>query len=130
MASTDILASEHEEAVLAAMHAYKSLIDACVDEKLVKQGVDQVMSNARQSVPTIIEKVCAIVGRLVDYNFSAVWAVSLQVISAMFYQLGKCIPLSSVYFNLASFFGSTGQIYVLLLSVAHSAQVSWQYYIA
>ncbi|XP_071911266.1 uncharacterized protein [Coffea arabica] len=88
-ALSDILASEHEEAVLAAMHAYKSLIDACVDEKLVKQGVDQVMSNARQSVPTIIEKVCAIVGRLVDYNFSAVWDVSLQVISAMFYKLGQ-----------------------------------------
>ncbi|KAL3532733.1 hypothetical protein ACH5RR_006254 [Cinchona calisaya] len=92
-ALSDILASEHEEALRAAMQAYKSLIDACIDENLVKQGVDQVTLNAntdtRKSMPTIIEKVCATVGSLLDYNFSAVWDMSFQIISAMFDKLGQ-----------------------------------------
>lgn len=92
------MASEHEEALIAAVQAYKSLINVCIDENLVKQGVDQVTLNAnfdtRKSMPTIIEKVCATVGSLLDYSFSAVWDMSFQVISAMFDKLGMCISPS------------------------------------
>ncbi|CAI9100786.1 OLC1v1037959C2 [Oldenlandia corymbosa var. corymbosa] len=97
-ALSDILASEHEEALLAAVQTCKSLINGCIDENLVKQGVDQITLNAnvetRKSMPTIIEKVCATVGSLLDYNFSAVWDKSFQVLSALFDKLGQ----SSSYF--------------------------------
>uniref|UniRef100_A0A2N9GW92 Uncharacterized protein n=1 Tax=Fagus sylvatica TaxID=28930 RepID=A0A2N9GW92_FAGSY len=89
----DILASEHEEAIYAAMRAFKSLINACIDESLIKQGVDQIMTNAhnaaRRSGPTIIEKVCAIIESLLGYHYTAVWDVAFQVVSTMFDKLGE-----------------------------------------
>lgn len=88
----DILASEHEEAVYAAMGAFKSLINACIDESLIKQGVDQILMNAhndsRRTGPTIIEKVCAIIESLLDYHYTAVWDVAFRVVSTMFDKLG------------------------------------------
>ncbi|KAL5853701.1 hypothetical protein ACOSQ3_008819 [Xanthoceras sorbifolium] len=88
----DILASEHEEAVFAATEALKSLINACIDEGLIKQGVDQITNtnlDARKSGPTIIEKVCATIESLLDYQYSAVWDMAFQVVSTMFDKLGN-----------------------------------------
>lgn len=88
----DILASEHEEPLSVAMEAFKSLIYTCIDESLIKQGVDEVMVSAggvRKSAPTIIEKLCATVESLLDYSHSAVWDMSFQVVAAMFDKLGE-----------------------------------------
>ncbi|KAK0572072.1 hypothetical protein LWI29_025683 [Acer saccharum] len=88
----DILASEHEEAIFAATETLKSLINACIDEGLIKQGVDQITNSnldARKSGPTIIEKVCATVESLLDYQFSEVWDMAFQVVSTMFDKLGN-----------------------------------------
>ncbi|KDP33963.1 hypothetical protein JCGZ_07534 [Jatropha curcas] len=88
----DILASEHEEAIFGAMEALKSLINNCIDESLVKQGVDQLVTNKnsdnRKSGPTVIEKVCATIESLLDYRYSAVWDMVFQVVSTMFDKLG------------------------------------------
>ncbi|KAI3786135.1 hypothetical protein L1987_45266 [Smallanthus sonchifolius] len=86
----DILASEHEEPLSVAMEALKSLIQTCIDETLIKQGVDQIMASGsvRKSAPTIIEKLCATVESLLDYSFAAVWDMSFQVVAAMFDKLG------------------------------------------
>lgn len=87
----EILASEHEEAVYAAMEAFKNLINACVDEVLIKQGVDQIINvkaDARKSGPTIIEKLCATIESLLEYHYSAIWDVAFKVVSAMFDKLG------------------------------------------
>lgn len=87
----DILASEHEEAIFAATEALKNLINACIDESLIKQGVDQITnvnSDARKSGPTIIEKICATVESLLDYHYSAVWDMAFQIVSTMFDKLG------------------------------------------
>ncbi|KAK1418640.1 hypothetical protein QVD17_27785 [Tagetes erecta] len=90
-AFTDILASEHEEPLLVAMEALKSLIYTCIDESLIKQGVDQIRASGsvRKSAPTIIEKLCATVESLLDYSFAAVWDMSFQVVAAMFDKLGE-----------------------------------------
>ncbi|XP_008242327.1 PREDICTED: RRP12-like protein [Prunus mume] len=88
----DVLASEHEEAIHAAAHTFKSLIHACIDESLIKQGVDQIVMNAnldaRKSGPTIIEKVCATIESLLGYHYAGVWDLAFQVVSAMFDKLG------------------------------------------
>ncbi|KAE8675058.1 ARM repeat superfamily protein isoform 4 [Hibiscus syriacus] len=87
----DIIGSEHEEAIFSATEAFKTLINGCIDEGLIKQGVDQIInskSDDRKSGPTIIEKVCAIVESLLDYHYSAVWDMSFQVVSTMFDKLG------------------------------------------
>ncbi|XP_047337645.1 RRP12-like protein [Impatiens glandulifera] len=88
----DILASEHEEALHAATEAFKSLLNVCIDESLIQQGINQIMANeiaqVRKSGPTVIEKICAIVESLVDYRYAAVWDLSFQVISTMFNKLG------------------------------------------
>uniref|UniRef100_A0A2P2LQ88 Uncharacterized protein n=1 Tax=Rhizophora mucronata TaxID=61149 RepID=A0A2P2LQ88_RHIMU len=88
----DILASEHEEPIFAATEAFKSLIHNCIDENLIKQGVDQIARNknveVRKSGPTIIEKVCATIESLLDYQYSAIWDMVFQVVSVMFDKLG------------------------------------------
>ncbi|KAJ8751028.1 hypothetical protein K2173_016209 [Erythroxylum novogranatense] len=88
----DILASKHEEPVFAATEALKSLINNCIDERLIKQGVDQIKINmnveGRKSGPTVIEKVCATVESLLDYHYSAVWDMVFKVVSVMFDKLG------------------------------------------
>ncbi|ESW26550.1 hypothetical protein PHAVU_003G128600 [Phaseolus vulgaris] len=92
----DILASEHEEAIYAATDALKSLIISCIDESLIKQGVDQISfsesKESRKSAPTIIEKICATVECLLDYHYTAVWDRVFQVVSAMFQKLGNFSP--------------------------------------
>lgn len=86
------MASEHEEAIYAATDALKSLIISCIDESLIKQGVDQISfsesKESRKSAPTIIEKICATVECLLDYHYTAVWDRVFQVVSAMFQKLG------------------------------------------
>ncbi|XWS70113.1 hypothetical protein CRYUN_Cryun03dG0021300 [Craigia yunnanensis] len=87
----DILGSEHEESIFAATEGFKTLINGCIDEGLIKQGVDQVIisnSDDRKSGPTIIEKACATIESLLDYHYSAVWDIAFQVVSAMFDNLG------------------------------------------
>ncbi|XP_054821263.1 uncharacterized protein LOC129320102 isoform X2 [Prosopis cineraria] len=105
----DILSSEHEEAICAATGSIKSLIHSCIDESLIKQGVDQISLNAhtpsRRSGPTVIEKVCATIESLLDYHFDAVWDRVFQVVSAMFHKLGNhsaCF-MRGVVKNLADF---------------------------
>lgn len=74
------------------MEALKSLITNCIDEILIKQGVDQIKTNknadGRKSGPTVIEKVCATIESLLDYHYSAVWDTVFQVVSTMFDKLG------------------------------------------
>ncbi|MBA0638959.1 hypothetical protein Goklo_022022 [Gossypium klotzschianum] len=86
----DILGSEHEEAIFSATEAFKMLIDGCIDEGLIKQGVDQIIhaQSDRKSGPTIIEKVCAIIESLLDYHYSVAWDMAFQVVSTMFDKLG------------------------------------------
>lgn len=92
----DILASEHEEALFAATEAFKSVIHACIDGSLIKQGVDQIIASVnvdtRKSRPTIIEKICATIENLLDYRYSMVWDMSFQVVSTMFDKLGVYSP--------------------------------------
>lgn len=95
------MASEHEEAVYAAMNALKSLINTCIDESLIKQGVDQIMMNphndARRSGPTIIEKICATIESLLDYHYAAVWDMAFQVVSTIFDKLGISMAVSKFF---------------------------------
>lgn len=91
--SSDVLGSEHEEAIRAALEALKSLIHECIDENLIKQGVDDIISSntdMRKSGPTIIEKICATIESLITYHYAAVWDMSFQVVVAMFDKLGGC----------------------------------------
>ncbi|KAH6818389.1 ARM repeat superfamily protein [Perilla frutescens var. frutescens] len=89
----DILASGHEEALVAAMATLKSLIHSCIDENLIKQGVDRITASAnsgtRKSGPTVIEKLCATIDSLLGYQYVAVLDVSFQIVSTMFEKLGK-----------------------------------------
>ena len=101
MSLADVLASEHEEAIHAAAHTFKSLIHACIDESLIKQGVDQVVMNAnldaRKSGPTIIEKVCATIESLHGYHYAGVWDLAVQVVSVMFDKLGIAFSVSDCF---------------------------------
>lgn len=89
----DILASEHEEAIHSAVNTLKSLIHACLDESLIKEGVEEIKKvnlnmDSRKSGPTVIEKVCATMESLVGYHYTAVLDLSFQVLSSIFDKLG------------------------------------------
>ena len=100
MSLADILASEHEGAIFSATQALKNLINSCIDETLIKQGVDQVTINmnaeTRKSGPTVIEKVCATIESLLDYHYGVVWDMVFQVVSTLFDKLGIFFSYSSV----------------------------------
>ncbi|KAL2533290.1 ARM repeat superfamily protein [Abeliophyllum distichum] len=89
----DILVSEHEEATVAAVATFKSLLHACIDENLIRQGVEEITMNSnvtsRKSGPTVIEKICAIIESLLDYHYTSVWDMSFKIVSSMFEKLGK-----------------------------------------
>ncbi|XP_073032157.1 uncharacterized protein [Primulina eburnea] len=89
----DVLASEHEEALVAAVTTFKSLIHACIDENLIQQGVDQITANinviSRKSGPTVIEKVCVTIESVLSYHYAEVWDKSFQIVSSIFDKLGK-----------------------------------------
>lgn len=94
------MGSEHEEAIFAATEAFKTLINGCIDECLIKQGVDQIINSKedRKAGPTIIEKVCVTIESLLDYHYSAVWNMAFQVVSAMFDKLGTVSAFVSFLF--------------------------------
>lgn len=103
---TDILESEHEEAVYAATEAFKNILNSCVDWELISNGVSELRRNlnneARTSPPTIIEKICATIESLLDYRFSAVWDLAFQVVSTCFNKLGN--PLSLYILRLVQYY--------------------------
>ncbi|KMT03366.1 hypothetical protein BVRB_8g190570 [Beta vulgaris subsp. vulgaris] len=89
----DVFESGFEEAKFAATEAMKNLIQACVDEDLIKQGVERVtlishFSN-NKSTPSSIEKICATIGSLLDNRYRREWDMSFQIVSLMFDKLGK-----------------------------------------
>ena len=79
------------------MESLKNLITACIDDTLIKQGVDQVnlieASGERKSGPTTIEKICVTLESLLGYQYSEVWDMSFQILSCMFEKLGTCPSL-------------------------------------
>ncbi|CAN6471177.1 unnamed protein product [Victoria cruziana] len=89
----EVLAGKHAEAVFAAADALKDLIEICVDEVLVKQGVGQIQMDmnggTRKSAPTTVEKICASLQGLIGYQYAAVWDLSFQILSVMFDKLGE-----------------------------------------
>ncbi|KAF9614359.1 hypothetical protein IFM89_018112 [Coptis chinensis] len=82
----EILACEHEEAAFAAMEALRGLISSCIDGGLIKEEVEQMSDD---EAPTTIVKICANIEKLLDDRFSAVWDLSLKVVSVMFDKLGE-----------------------------------------
>lgn len=95
------MASEHEEALVAAVITFKSLIHACIDENLIQQGVDQITANinvtSRKSGPTVIEKVCVTIESVLSYHYAEVWDKSFQIVSTIFDKLGSgsCLSVHS-----------------------------------
>lgn len=97
----DIIASDHEEAIFAATDALKSLICSCIDESLIREGINGIRNSnldVKKSSPTVIEKLCATVESLLDYKYHAVWDMAFQVVSTMFNKLGNfCYSLYCLF---------------------------------
>ncbi|KAJ4816277.1 RRP12-like protein [Rhynchospora pubera] len=87
----DILASEHEEALHAAFEGSTALIESCIDDDLINQGVMQTKSRKQgvKSGPTSIEKICSTFEGLLGIQYSAVWDLSFQILSVAFDTLGE-----------------------------------------
>ncbi|CAL4885637.1 unnamed protein product [Urochloa decumbens] len=87
----DILSSEFEEARFSSVEAFKGLIDYCIDETMVSQGIAQIKARRQglKSDPTVIEKICAILEGLLDVRYSDVWDRSFLLISVTFDKLGE-----------------------------------------
>lgn len=113
---TDIMLSDHEEAIRAAQDAMKNLISACIDEDLIRKGVDQIRTTEnvepRRSGPTVVEKLCAIIESLLDYHYTAVFDLAFPVVSAMFDKLGILELLDLIEFPLHSSFEHVTKIII------------------
>lgn len=81
------------------MEGMKSLIETCIDEVLIKEGVERSINGSlRSSGPTTIGKICAIVESLLGYQYSAVWDMSFLIVSALFDKLGTILSLLHFFF--------------------------------
>lgn len=112
---SDFLTSGHEEALVAAVATFKSLIRSCIDENLIEKGVVEITASAysatRKSAPTVIEKVCATIESLLDYQYEAVWDMSFQIVSTMFEKFGTCTWVILLFSHLTN---SLHNLYILL----------------
>lgn len=94
-----------EEHHYTAVHSFKRLIHACIDESLIKEGVDQILIDANANIdaskshqPSIIEQVCATIESLLCYQYTAIWDLAFEIVSTMFDKLGimysvfDCLP--------------------------------------
>ncbi|KAL9242169.1 hypothetical protein vseg_016195 [Gypsophila vaccaria] len=104
----DVFGSGFEEPKLAATEAMKNLIQSCIDEDLITEGVNRIKTtsnlNNKKSTPSVIEKVCATIGSLIDNRYRDEWDMSFQVVSLMFDKLGESsyILMRGTLENLAS----------------------------
>ncbi|KAK9705625.1 hypothetical protein RND81_07G071800 [Saponaria officinalis] len=103
----DVFGSGFEEPKLAATEAMKNLIQACIDDDLIKEGVSRIKTTSdldKKSAPSVIEKLCATIGSLIDNRYRDEWDMSFQVVSLMFDKLGEfsCILMRGTIENLAS----------------------------
>ncbi|XP_062010727.1 uncharacterized protein LOC133727118 isoform X2 [Rosa rugosa] len=88
-----IMVKPEEEDIAHAVQAFKCLIRACIDESLIKQGVDRILLNANMynrtnSEPTIIERLCATIQSLFGYCDTAILYLAFEIVSTMFEKLG------------------------------------------
>nr|XP_011469391.1 PREDICTED: uncharacterized protein LOC105352945 [Fragaria vesca subsp. vesca] len=82
-----------EKDMAHAAEAVRFLINTCIDESLIKQGVDHVLMNVNMynrtnSEPTIIEKLCATIQSLFGYRGKTILFLALEIVSTMFDKLG------------------------------------------
>ncbi|KAG0609787.1 hypothetical protein M758_7G013900 [Ceratodon purpureus] len=90
---TGLLAWEQEEVVFAAAESMRHLIEACIDEAMIQQGVTQVRLHGeeqkRKGSLTPIERICVSVESSLGYQYSTSWDMSLHVVAALFDKLGE-----------------------------------------
>lgn len=88
-----LLAWEQEEVVFAAAESMRHLIESCIDEAMIQQGVTQVRLHGeeqkRKGALTPIERICVSVESSLGYQYSTSWDMSLHVVAALFDKLGE-----------------------------------------
>ncbi|XP_074269300.1 uncharacterized protein LOC141592498 [Silene latifolia] len=111
----DAFGSGFEGAKLAATEAMKNLIQTCIDEDLIKEGVNRIKTtsdlNNKKSVPSVIEKLCATIGSLIDNRYRDEWDMAFQVVAVMFDKLGdsSCLLMKGTLENLANIEKESGE---------------------
>ncbi|MCO5571960.1 hypothetical protein L7F22_025711 [Adiantum nelumboides] len=85
-----VLEFEQEEAVYAAADCLKILIQTCLDNSIIEQGIAALQSrgNSLNLAPSPIERICVTASSLLGYQFSPAWDVCLQVVACLFEKLG------------------------------------------
>jgi len=86
-----VLAFQHEEAIYGASEALQHLIQNCIDEDMIKQGVNQLNLHGakRKSEPAPIERICTTAESLLGHEYNTAWDIALKVISTLFEKLGE-----------------------------------------
>jgi len=85
-----VLAFQHNEAIFGASEALQHLVQNCIDEDMIKQGVSQLNLHGakRKSEPAPTEWICTTTERLLAHEYNTAWDIALQVISTLFEKLG------------------------------------------
>ncbi|KAG0554229.1 hypothetical protein KC19_12G074700 [Ceratodon purpureus] len=103
---TRLLASNQEAVIFAAAESMRHLIEGCIDEAMIQEGVTQLQSRGqereRKGALTPIERICVSVESSLGYQYRASWDMSLHVVAAMFDKLGEssAILMASTVINL------------------------------
>ena len=83
-----LLTSQQEEVVFAAVEIMRHLIESCIDEAMIQQGVSQVRLHGeeqkRKGALTPIERICVSVESSSGYQYRTAWDMSLHVVATLF----------------------------------------------
>ncbi|KAH9313994.1 hypothetical protein KI387_022621, partial [Taxus chinensis] len=87
----EILVIKNEEAVSCAVDTLKVLIQACIDESMVLEGVNRVNANGNIpcEAPSPIECICSSAETILDNYCGSSSNITCQVISELFSKLGE-----------------------------------------
>lgn len=96
-----VLAFQHEEAIYGASEALQHLVQNCIDEEMITQGLNQL--NMRGAKPAPIQRICTTAESLLGHEYNTAWDIALKVISTLFEKLGEssCFLMGGVLRNLA-----------------------------
>jgi hypothetical protein len=79
------LATEREELIFTTAECLRTLINECVDNAMIQQGISQSEAKAG---PSSVERICVCLEGTLGYQYRGSWDMALLVVAEMFQKLG------------------------------------------
>lgn len=79
------LATEREELIFTTAECLRTLINDCIDDAMIQQGISQSEAKAG---PSAVERICVCLEGTLGYQYRGSWDMALLVVAEMYQKLG------------------------------------------